>query len=199
MYHIILLVTGTAHPSVLSTDGSLACLSLRLCRCAQKWFTKRMVRIALPLVSEVKKHRKLSTYPHHGSSAAFLETLQRGALEVDPIQLSLTPPTRAELERWRDLAELRERTDPEGVGEQTLLALAGGSTANFFGRVGVRAPPATTTAFLRFRILPAGPFKFSRAFPLNLPRPTDWGRNPPTAGESGLGCRTPPAGYSMYS
>lgn len=114
-----------------------------------------------------------------------LITLQRGVLEVDPLQLGLTPPSRSKLERWGDLVELRERTEPcsNGVGENSQTGLAQGATAKDFGRDGVRPSTATTTAFLRFRILPAGPWKFSRVFPLKLPRPVDWARDPSSAGE----------------
>lgn len=105
---------------------------------------------------------------------------------VDPTQLSLTPPSRSDLERWRDLNDLRERTEPDGVRENSRMGLAQRTTAKDSGRDGVRATTATTTAFLRFRILPAGPWQFSRTFPLKLPRPADWGRNPSSAGESRL-------------
>lgn len=124
--------------------------------------------------------------PHH---TACLEIRQRGVLEVDPIQLGLTPPSLRDLERWRNLADLRQRTEPGGgVGENSSqVALAQGqTTANGFGGDGVLpAAAATTTAFLRFRILPAGPWKFSRTFPLKRPRPADWVRgDPSSAGES---------------
>ena len=117
--------------------------------------------------------------------AASLEIIKRGVVEVDPIQLRLIRPSRSDLERWRDLSDLRERTEPGGVEEDMQMGFAQGPTANGLGRDGVRAEIATTTAFLRFRILPAGPWKFSRTFPLQLPRPSDWGRDPSSAGESG--------------
>lgn len=105
---------------------------------------------------------------------------------MDPVQLSFTPPSRSDLERWRDLTELRERTEPEGVKENSQTGLPQGPTANDLGTGTLRATPATTTAFLRFRILPSGPWKFSRAFRLKLPRPPDWGRDPSSAGEPSL-------------
>lgn len=108
---------------------------------------------------------------------------------MDPIQLSLSPPSHGDLERWRDLSELRKQTEPKCVGDNTQKDVAEDPTANDFGRDSLRGTLVTTTAFLRFRILPAGPWKFSRMFPLNLPRPVDWARNPSAAGESDLAPR----------
>lgn len=109
-----------------------------------------------------------------------LENLQSGVLELDPLQLSLTPPSRSDIQRRRDLTELRERTETEGLGEKnSQMGLAQVPAAEDLGRDAVRA----TTAFLRLGILPAGPWKFSRTFPLKLPRPVDWARDPSSAGE----------------
>lgn len=117
--------------------------------------------------------RKLSP-PSRSYTTSSLEICQRGVLEIHPTKLRLTPPSPADLEHWRSLTELRERTDPEAVGANspTAHAVTGNATS---------AVP--TSAFLRVRILPSGPWEFSRTFPLKLPRPADWGRDPSSAGE----------------
>lgn len=41
----------------------------------------------------------------------------------------------------------------------------------------------TSSAFLRVRVLPSGPWACSPLFDVVWPRPADWGRGPTTAGE----------------
>jgi len=98
---------------------------------------------------------------------------------VYPSRLRISPPRPGDLEHWRDLTELRELTRSEAAGSK-------GSRAHAAPSWDTPGTATSTTAFLRWRVLPAGPWEFSRTFPLRFPRPADWGRDPVGAGEPGL-------------
>ena len=100
---------------------------------------------------------------------------QRGILDVFPSRLRLSPPSLVDLNHWRDITGLRDRTDPETVESES----SGGQVAP---RGESAATATTTTAFIRWRVLPSGVWEFSRTFQLSLPRPADWGRDPSGAG-----------------
>ncbi|CAM9960681.1 unnamed protein product [Scytosiphon promiscuus] len=96
----------------------------------------------------------------------------RGNLQIRLSELRFIPPTPCELERWRSLNDLRRGTETEAVGGSSTSVQA---TAR-------KITTATRSAFLRVRVLPSGPWGFSRTFPLQRPRPADWGRDPAGAG-----------------
>lgn len=120
-------------------------------------------------------------YPPCPTPLRLSKKRQRGVLNVYTKKLLLTPPSRGDLERLRSLTELRERTDSDAIGDNnpTMRVLTGKTTT----------AASSTSAFLRVRILPSGPWEFSRTFPLKLPRPADWGRDPSSAGEASRGFR----------
>ncbi|CAM9315535.1 unnamed protein product [Ectocarpus fasciculatus] len=98
---------------------------------------------------------------------------KRGVLQLVASELHFTPPSSSTLERWRNVTELHQRTEFEsdvGANSPTGHLLAAGARA------------AEICAFLRVRVLPSGSWGFCRTFPLKLPKPADWGRDPLNAG-----------------
>lgn len=100
-----------------------------------------------------------------------------------PSRLRLSSPSPGDLDRWQRLTELRKLTRPEAADADTKAPRAHSPPS---GDVNAPGAAPTTTAFLRWRVLPAGPWEFSRTFPLRFPRPADWGRDPSGAGEPGM-------------
>lgn len=100
--------------------------------------------------------------------------IQRGVLQLVGSELHFTPPSPSTLERWRSFTELHQRTEFESHVE--VKSPTGHPVA-------ASARAAKTSAFLRVRVLPSGPWGFCRTFPLKLPQPADWGRDPLHAGE----------------
>ncbi|CAM9745291.1 unnamed protein product, partial [Hapterophycus canaliculatus] len=98
---------------------------------------------------------------------------QRGELQIQLSELRFIPPSPRKLERWRSLNELRRNTKPETIRENMPTAQKTAPSV---------VSTAPTSAFLRVRVLPSGPWGFSRTFPLQIPRPVDWVRDPSSAG-----------------
>lgn len=104
---------------------------------------------------------------------------KRGVLSVTPCQLRLAPPSSREIDRLKVLTELRERTEQSAAAQCSRAAYRFplGDCSEDSGIRVHREPSNASNVFLRVRILPSGPWAFTRVFRMPHPRPADYATN----------------------
>lgn len=126
----------------------------------------------------------ITSYPSLGT--VYHRSCQVGDLRVTPSELCLEPPSRKHLGKLCALADLRARTQTRGAAFSPQVHVQSGRDGNNPAETlasSDRNGDNSVDAFLRYRVLPAGPWECSPLFGVWWPRPCDWGRAPMSAGE----------------